>query len=172
MIRWSLIALGGLIAAIAAVSFIGLGLPQNHSVTLSRDLPVPVAEVWERLTNLDDFARWRPDVDDVELIERPSNMLPAWRELGGRGVLTLEATVAEPLTRLVFEIIDEGQPFGGSWTYRLEPIESGTRLTITENGEIYNAFFRFIAKYVLGYEGTITKYLDALEADFQASRAP
>ena len=172
MIRWVFIAVGGLIALITAVWLIGLGLPQDHSVTLSRVLPAPVADVWERITDLDGYARWRPDVDAVELIERPSNVLPAWRERGSGGVLTLEATVAEPLTRLVFEIIDEGQPFGGSWTYLLEPTESGTRLTITEDGEIYSPVFRFVAKFVLGYEGTIKKYLDALEADLEASPAP
>lgn len=172
MIRWLLIAIGGLVAMTVAVWLIGLGLPQDHSVTLSRDLPVGASEVWARITDLDDFARWRSDVDEVELIERPSNMLPAWRERGGRGVLTLEATVAEPLSRLVLEIIDEGQPFGGSWTYLLDPTDSGTRLTITENGEIYSPVFRFVAKFVLGYEGTIRNYLDALEADFEASLEP
>ena len=59
-------------------------------------------------------------------------------------------------------------PFGGTWTYRLEPTASGTRLTITEDGEIYNPTFRFVARFVLGYEGTMTRYLDALEEDLAA----
>lgn len=172
MIRWLLVAVGGLIAVIAAVWLIGTGIRQDHRATASRELPIRVDQVWKRITDLDDFARWRPDVDTVELIQRPSNLLPAWRERGSGGVLAIEATVVEPLTRLVFEIIDEGQPFGGSWTYLLEPADSGTRLTITEDGEIYHPIFRFVAKYVLGYDGTINRYLDALEADVVATTGP
>ena len=38
-------------------------------------------------------------------------------------------------------------------------------MTITEHGEIYNPFFRVMARFVFGYEGTIERrILDALAA--------
>ena len=40
----------------------------------------------------------------------------------------------------------------------------GTRVTLTENGEIYNPVFRFMARFVFGYDGTMRTYLDGLEA--------
>ncbi|HZD05714.1 MAG TPA: hypothetical protein VE173_12380, partial [Longimicrobiales bacterium] len=61
-------------------------------------------------------------------------------------------------------IADEGLPFGGTWTYVLEPDAGGTRVTLTEDGEIYNPFFRFMARFVFGYDGTMRSYLDGLEA--------
>lgn len=172
MIRWVLFAVAGLIVIVLVVYGVGLVLPEDHTATLSRELSIPVADVWGRVTDLDDHARWRPDVDSVVWIERPPNVLPAWREYGRTGVLTMEATVAEPLDRLVLEIIDEGLPFGGSWTYEFEPTESGTRLTITEDGEIYHPIFRFVAKFALGYDRTMKAYLDALEADIEAGGQP
>jgi hypothetical protein len=39
----------------------------------------------------------------------------------------------------------------------------GSTVTITEDGEIYNSFFRFMSRYVIGYEGTMTKYLEDLD---------
>ena len=46
----------------------------------------------------------------------------------------------------------------------LEPTDAGTRVTITENGEIYNVFFRFMARFVFGYTATMDRVLDALKA--------
>ena len=33
---------------------------------------------------------------------------------------------------------------------------------------LLNPIFRFVSKFVLGYEGTMTRYLDALEEDLAA----
>ena len=40
------------------------------------------------------------------------------------------------------------------------------RVTLTEAGEIYNPIFRFMARFVFGYSGTIEAYLKALHAKF------
>ena len=36
-------------------------------------------------------------------------------------------------------------------------------MTITENGEIYNPLFRFMARFIFGYDGTIRAYMASLE---------
>ena len=59
-------------------------------------------------------------------------------------------------------------PFGGTWTYEITPVGKGSRLQITEDGEIYNPFFRFMARFIFGYEGTIGSYMSALEKRFSA----
>lgn len=78
--------------------------------------------------------------------------------------MTYEAVVWEAPTHLVANIADKGLPFGGSWDYKLEPEGSGTRITITENGEVYNPLFRFVSRYMMGHTATIDKYLKSLSA--------
>ncbi len=57
-------------------------------------------------------------------------------------------------------------PFGGTWTYVLVPDVAGTRLTITEDGEVYNPLFRFLSRFVFSQTATIDTYLRHLEAAF------
>lgn len=68
-----------------------------------------------------------------------------------------------PPRRLVTRVADPELPYGGTWTFELEPDGSGTRLTITERGQIHNPIFRVIARFVFGYAATMETYLDALE---------
>jgi len=42
---------------------------------------------------------------------------------------------------------------------------------ITENGEIYNSFFRFISGYIVGHHRTIDSYLAALRRHLEARGA-
>ena len=77
--------------------------------------------------------------------------------------LTLQTIELAPERRLVRKIADPQLPFGGSWTYELTPTADGCILQITENGEIYNPVFRFMARFVLGYTRSIEGYLDSLE---------
>jgi hypothetical protein len=39
-------------------------------------------------------------------------------------------------------------------------------LRITEDGEVYNPLFRFMARFIFGYEATIGSYMSALEKRF------
>jgi hypothetical protein len=63
----------------------------------------------------------------------------------------------------VSRIADPNLPFGGTWTFEITPAPGGARLRITEDGEIYNPLFRFMARFIFGYEGTINGYLSAQE---------
>ena len=58
----------------------------------------------------------------------------------------------------------EGQPFGGTWTYRIAPAPGGSQLTITEDGEVYNVIFRFMSRFVFGHYATLDAYLTNLQA--------
>ena len=78
----------------------------------------------------------------------------------GEMPIRVQDEVAE--RELVTRIVDDGLPFGGTWTYQLEPVEEGTRLTITEDGFVRDPFFRFMSRYVFGHEKTVEDYLDAL----------
>ena len=69
----------------------------------------------------------------------------------------------EPPSLLVTRVV-EGQPFGGTWTYRIAPaVSGGSDLTITEDGEVYNVIFRFMSRFVFGHAATIDAYLKNLD---------
>ena len=55
---------------------------------------------------------------------------------------------------MVTRIADPHLPFGGTWTYEIAPTETGSTLTITEKGEVYNPVFRFVSRYLQGYTAT------------------
>jgi uncharacterized protein YndB with AHSA1/START domain len=161
--RWILrLALAGLAAAVV-VLLIGSGLPVEHRTTLDRVVAGSSVEVWEVITGVERFPEWRPEVDRVVRLE-DRNGLPAWREEGSGGALILGVVWFEPPDRLVVRVTDPDGAFGGSWTWDLSPAdEGGTRVTITEEGEVYSPFFRFVSRYVIGHERTLRRYLDALE---------
>jgi hypothetical protein len=83
----------------------------------------------------------------------------SWRETGKNGRITYEVVESQPPRRMVTRIADRGLPFGGSWTYELAPIDGGTRLSITERGEVYNPVYRFMSRYVIGHARTVEGYL-------------
>jgi hypothetical protein len=86
----------------------------------------------------------------------------AWRETAGGDKVAYAADEMRAPVRFVARITDKGLPYGGRWVYELAPDGTGTRLTITEEGEVYNPIFRFMSRYVLGQTATIDKYLAAL----------
>jgi uncharacterized protein YndB with AHSA1/START domain len=129
-------------------------LPVSHTATRSIDISAPVERVWATMTDVAAFPQWRPDVKSVDQLPDQS-----WREHGKHGAITYRVTTAEPPSRLVVRIADQHLPFGGEWEYSVTP----GRVTITEHGEIYNLFFRFMARFVFGYTRTIEAYLWALK---------
>jgi hypothetical protein len=60
----------------------------------------------------------------------------------------------------VTRVVGETQ-FGGTWTIEITPTVSGSHVTITERGEIYNVVFRTLSKFVFGYTSTMDSCLAA-----------
>ena len=53
----------------------------------------------------------------------------------------------------------------GDWEVKNEQ-DGGTLVTVTEDGEIYNPFFRVMSKLIFGYHRTQESYLSALAQKF------
>jgi uncharacterized protein YndB with AHSA1/START domain len=110
---------------------------------------------------------WRPEVARYDVVSEGPHR--KWIEYGRHGEkMTYEVVESHPPQRLITRIADPHLPFGGSWTYVITPTAGGSSLTITEDGEIHSAVFRFVARYVQGYTATLDKYLDALRAKLSA----
>ena len=90
----------------------------------------------------------------------------AWVMIDATGPLPMELTESEPPTRLVTTILSEGMPFGGRWIYEIEPAAAGATVTITEEGEVYSAVFRFVSRYIMGHHASASLFLTDLGARF------
>jgi uncharacterized protein YndB with AHSA1/START domain len=157
------IALGTLLV-LGAVVGIGLLLDEKHAATRETVLAAPPPTVWATITDFSNAPNLRPGLSRVDVLP-PVNGLPAWREVERSGkAISYAVTESQPPSRLVVRLIGDDQPFAGVWTYELTPAGSGTRLRLTENGEIYHPVFRFVFHLFLNQAATIEQYLGALEA--------
>jgi uncharacterized protein YndB with AHSA1/START domain len=169
--RWILGIVGVLIAVILVVVVIGYMLPQSHVASMSAQYATPPESLWTSLTDVQAFPQWRPGVTRVEPLP-DENGQRGWREHANGDVVTYRVIEADPPRRLVARIADENLPYGGTWTYELAPATAGTRLTITERGEVYNPVFRFVSRFVLGYTGSMDGVLRALGSRHGETVAP
>ena len=159
VLKWLGIGVLLLGLAVGVVALIGFSLPQEHVATRSATFNKPVAEVWNAITDVEAFPRWRSGVSRVEVLAREPRR---WREHGSDEAITFQIVESQPPVRLVSEIADTGLPFGGRWIYELKSTGAGTELTITERGEVYNPVFRFVSRFVMGHTASIDAYLGDL----------
>ena len=153
-------------AVLGLVALVGYRLPLRHRAIRSAAYGQPLHVIWEALADPLSGASWRPDVRSVErLPDRDGRMVWRERDRWG-GALTLELLDDEPPRRRVVRIADPSLPFGGTWTYELAGEPGGARLTITEDGEVRNALFRFVGRFLIGQGRTIETFLVALGRRF------
>jgi uncharacterized protein YndB with AHSA1/START domain len=159
---WIVITIVVLGALVAIVALIGSRLPQSHRASVEQMLTAAPEVVWRTITDVEAFPSWRAGLKRVQRLPDRDGR-PVWVEEGRSGRMTLAIQRLEPPRLLVGRIADPGLPFGGTWTYEITPESSGSRLRITEDGEIYNPIFRFMARFIFGYEGTIHSYMASLQ---------
>jgi uncharacterized protein YndB with AHSA1/START domain len=167
--KWIWLTLGVIAVLILAVMVVGWLLPETHRATRQATLQAPPETVWALITGIDAFPSWRSDVTSVQrLPDRVGR--PVWVEEGSNGRLTLAVERSEAPRLLVTRIADPDLAFGGTWTYEISPAPGGSMLTITEDGVIYNPFFRVMARFVFGHESTLAAYLTAIERQIKMAR--
>ena len=137
--KWLLRVVAVLAAIVVIITVVGMTLPQNHVAARSAHLSAPPDKVWSIVTDPEKYPAWRSDVSSVEMLSGPDGGKISWREVSPKGnKLAYEASTVEAPSHFVTVIADKGIPFGGSWDYRIAPDGTGSRITITENGEVYN----------------------------------
>lgn len=164
------IAFAALVAVVLLVVAIGALLPRKHEASRSVVIAAPPAAVYDAVADVAHTPAWRKDVQRVELLERVDGRL-RFREHSSFGVVPYEVVTAEPGRQFVTEIVDRDLGYSGSWTYAFAPQDGGTRVTITERGEVSNVVFRFLSRFVFGHTKSIDAYLAALAARFTAPSA-
>ena len=169
--RWVLGIGGLLVLVVLIVCVTGYMLPKSHVASASARFAAPPDSIWTSLTDVPAFPRWRPGLARVELLP-DENGQPGWREHGKHDAVTYRVVESVPPRRLVTRIADQNLPYGGTWTYDLSPDGSGTRLTITENGDVYNPIFRFVSRFIMGHTATMEGILRALGTRHGETVAP
>ena len=133
--RWAIGIAVGLVAIVVVVALIGFFLPINHEASRSAEFNEPPQAVFELISDLPNYKEWWPENETkVAVVE------------------------SVPPTRLVTRIVDE-TAFGGTWTMEISSTPVGSRLTVTERGEVYNVIFRTLSRFVFGYTGTMESFL-------------
>ena len=150
---------GAVIAVVAIVALVGWSLPVKHRATRAVTVPAKPEEVFQLITDVERFPSWRPSVKRVERHASESGR-DRFREETSDGTITYVVDESVQSRRLVTRIDDKSLPFGGRWIYELTPTGNGTRLQITEEGEVYNPIFRALSRYVFGHSATIERYLE------------
>lgn len=166
MTRWLVRIVGVIVALVLLMAGAGWLLPVGHQATITRVVAAPPTAVFDLLTAVDRYPEWRRDVERIERLE-PSEGRVRFREHGEFGPITFRIERADRPTLFQTRIDDPDQPFGGTWTFVLVPDGAGTRLTITEDGEVYNPIFRFLSRFVFSQTATMETYAAGLAARWQ-----
>jgi len=164
-----------LLAVVAGLALIvvatGYLLPVQHVVTVAAHVPATPEQVWDAVTDVAAYPKWRGDVTSVAMMPSDSGHV-AWREHGKNDAISFAIEQAERPRRLVTRITDTSLPFGGTWEYIITPDGTGSRVQITEQGEVYNPVFRFVSRFIMGHTATARAFLTSLGARFGATVVP
>jgi hypothetical protein len=158
LVRGLLILAGALLAVIALTAAIGATLPVRHTASREAIYPASRDSLYALITNVSGYTTWRSGLERVEA-QPPVAGRDRWLEVSTDGEILFEAVESVPGVRRIARIADPELPFGGTWTFELEEAAGGTRLRITEDGEVYNPIFRFMSRFVFGHEGGIERFL-------------
>ena len=156
---------GAIVLALGLIALLGSRLPKEHSATRSVLLHKSPESVYAVTRDFASMPKWRADLRQVKVTTEGNGPL-RFREEGKHGAVNYELTEDVPGRRMVTRITDTDLGYSGKWTYVFAAEGADTRVTITEDGEVSNVFFRFLSKYAFGHTGTIDDYLTSLGKQF------
>jgi hypothetical protein len=161
---WALYIGGGLVLLVAAMAMVGAMLPRDHHISRKARFHVAPDALFAVLAGPPD---WRTGVKAYGVLPDRDGRKRWWEEDTHGHKIAFELVEANPPERLVTRIAQAGLPFGGGWTFEISPLAGGgAELRIREDGEISNPIFRFIARFLFGYTGSIETYLRDMGAKF------
>jgi hypothetical protein len=163
--KWLGMTLVVLLVLVVLAFAVGALLPREHTAAVRVQLRQPPQRVYATIADVSAAPTWREELNGVEVLSPPGQPL-RWRETGKFGELTFVRDEDVPGRRIVARIDDTSQGFGGTWTYAISPADSGSVLTITEQGVVYNPLFRFMSRFVFGHYATLETYARSLATRF------
>ena len=156
-----------LVISIIAIVVVGAVLPKRHTATRTATLNGTPEQVFALISGRQD---WRTDLKAYSFFDQDGRHMVQETDKHGQ-TITYEIVQSQPATLLRRTIADKNLPFGGSWTWNIQPQSAGCSVTITEDGEVYNPVFRFVSKFLIGHTRTIDNYLAMLSSALPKAKA-
>jgi hypothetical protein len=153
-----LIMVGVVVLVVLCVVVTGALLPKRHVAARSAVFKAAPERLFALISGSQD---WRPDVKSCELFTQDGKRFQRETSKHNETIL-YELQGSKPPFAIERRIATENLPYGGTWTFTLTPENGTTRVRITEDGEVYNPFFRFVSKFILGQTATQDAYLKAM----------
>jgi len=158
---WTLAALGAIVGLVLLLLLVGMFLPRDHTARATIELAASPERVWAVVSDFAGAARWRPDLESVRL-DTASGGPIRFVETSDEGEIPFEVVSQDPPRRQIVRVIDDGLPFGGTWTWELVPLGGGTGLTLTEDGFTRNPVYRALGLLFFRPTESLIRYLGAL----------
>ena len=168
---WVYIVGGVLIGVPLLASLIGAMLPREHLAQMSIHLAASPETVWGLVADFGGTARWRPEVAAVEM-QPSTNGRVRFVEVNPHGRTPFEVVAQERPRKQVIRVMDEGLPYGGTWTWELMPTNPGTQVVISEAGFIRSPLFRVMSRLFFPPTKTMDVYLRALAKELGGNAEP
>ena len=159
------VVIGVLVLLVAVVALVGSRLPKEHTASRSILLHQTPKQVYDVARDFNNAPSWRSDLKSIEVQNQPDGKIH-FRENGSNGTVNYEIVEDIPGERMSTRILDTDLGYSGKWTYVFTPENGGTRVKITEDGQVSNVIFRFMSRYVFGQTATMDRYLKALAKNF------
>jgi len=127
----ALVAIAGLLG-FAGLFGIGATYPAHHTASGYIVVAAPPERVYDRIADPSQYPAWRSDVTRVQLAAGDR-----WIETAAGGTLPYRFGRMLRPSRLQTIVDSTTLPFSGTWTFDLHPSIGGTRVTITERGDVF-----------------------------------
>lgn len=150
-----------LVSLVAAIVVGGLATPRAHVASRTIQLRASPQAVWELVHNVAGYPDWRDDIQSVS-VSTEGNAPLQWTEVGRQKSLSYRASAVDAPHRFASQIADDDLGYSREWLYVITPTDGGTRVTITESGQVGNPVVRFFSTHFIGYTRAIDTYLTEL----------
>ena len=160
-----------LVSTVVAILVGGMATPRHHVASRTILLRAAPESVWQLVRTVTDYPDWRDDIQSVTSAGDSDGQL-RWTEVGRQQSVSYRATVDEPPNRFASQITDDDLGYSGEWQYVITATESGTRLTITETGQVGNPVFRFFGTHFVGFTRGIDAFLRDLAVQLGEEARP
>ena len=154
--KWVYVAGGSLVLLVAIVAVIGAMLPRDHRATRQARYRQKPEAIYFTLAGPVD---WRSDIKAFGNLPDRDGRKQWWEQDSHGQRVTYELVEDKMPSRRVTRIAEKNLPFGGTWIIDISPTPDGSVVRITEEGEIFNVIFRFVARFFFGYTASIEGYL-------------
>lgn len=165
-ILWIGAVLAVLAGLAALVALIGSRLPVRHHGTRKARFRASPEALYAVLAGPPD---WRTGVKAFGVLPEEGGRKRWWEGDDHGHKVAYELVQDAPPRRMAVRLADPGLPFSGTWTFDIAPVEGGSELRVSEDGEIHSSIYRFLARFVVGYTASIETYLRDLGVKFGES---